>query len=82
MAIADNKVVTFKDLYGNNGSYPFTDVSTFWSGCKGIVVGATTIISGSIPNYVFSNSQYDKRLKYLYYGYAFHSNAITGNGRL
>ena len=71
MAIADNRVVTFKDLYGNNGSYPFTDVSTFWVGSKGIVVGATTDTSSTVPKYIFSESQYSKRLKYLYYGYAF-----------
>ena len=70
MAIADNRVVTFKDLYGVNGAYPFTDVSTFWVGCKGIVVGATTNTSNTIPNYIFSRSQYNKHLKYLYYGYA------------
>lgn len=70
MAIADNRVVTFKDLYGVNGAYPFTDSSTFWVGCKGIVVGATTDTSNTYPKYIFSESQYNKRLKYLYYGYA------------
>ena len=70
MAIADNRVVTFKDLYGVNGAYPFTDVSVFWVGCKGIVVGATTDTSNPFPKYIFSESQYNKRLKYLYYGYA------------
>lgn len=70
MAIADNRVVTFKDLYGVNGAYPFEDVSTFWIGCKGIVVGATTDTSNTVPKYIFSESQFSKRLKYIYYGYA------------
>lgn len=71
MAIADNRVVTFKDLYGVNGAYPFADVSTYWVGCKGVVVGATTDTSNTVPKYIFSEAQYNKHLKYLYYGYAF-----------
>lgn len=71
MAIADNRVVTFKDLYGVNGAYPFTDtISAFWTGCKGIVVGDSSDTSNVYPKYIFSESQYNKRLKYLYYGYA------------
>lgn len=71
MAIADNRVVTFKDLYGVNGAYPFTDVSTFWAGSRGVVVAASTDTSNTIPKNIFSESQYGKHLKYLYYGYAF-----------
>lgn len=86
MAIADNKVVTFKDLYGANSMASFSDVTSVQIELpffRGRVTPNSTI--GALGNKQYSYEQYTKRLKYLYYGYAFYgdsrspSNPFTTN---
>ena len=90
MAIADNKVVTFKDLYGENSMASFSDVTPIQIEhpfFRGRVIPSTQIGSSSSEKY-YSKDQYNKRLKYLYYGYAFYGNSssieniFTGNNDL
>ena len=80
MAIADNKVVTFKDLYGANSMASFSDVTSIqieYPFFRGRVTPNTPINALTYKQY--SYDQYTKRLKYLYYGYGFYgdSNSIS-----
>lgn len=77
MATADNKVVTFKDLYGDNSNAVLSGTNSdhlIYPYYKGAVVPDTTYGNYS----AFSNSLYSKRLKYVYYGYAF----VGGNANV
>ena len=78
MAIADNKVVTFKDLYGANSMASFSDTTAIqieWPFFRGRVIPNTSF--GGLANKQYSYDQYTKRLKYLYYGYGFYGDSDT-----
>lgn len=80
MAIADNKVVTFKDLYGANSMASFSDVTPIQIEhpfFRGRVIPATQYASNTAKYY--SQDQYNKRLKYVYYGYAFYGDSLTNS---
>lgn len=80
MAIADNKVVTFKDLYGANSMASFSDVTAIRIELpffRGRVTPSTQIYQDPTLEKYYSQDQYNKRLKYLYYGYAFYGNSTS-----
>lgn len=72
MAIASNKVVTFKDLYGLSvPSLSGTIESPFIPFyVRGLVLPDSTISKMNVSYPVYYYEKYSKRLKYLYYGYA------------